>query len=459
MPGDGIFRLETIELDLPELAGTFGRRLREAGLPISVERELRFAQALGVVRPVARRRLYWTARAVFVSDQTQAKAFDAVFRAVFGSGHAPAAEPPEELERVPASDPEAEPMSERAIEHADGGLESFGSSTVAGDQDESESRDAPVPVAASDEERLREKRFDALEPAELAELYRLMVRLDLATPLRRTRRSERYRHGRSVDMRRTLRRSMRTAGDPIRISRRRRRIVRRPIVLLCDISGSMEPYARAYLQFLTCATGGGRRAEAFVFATRLTRLTRALSSRNPERALQQAAAAAPDWSSGTRIGDALKTFNDRHGRRGMARGAVVVILSDGWERGDPGLVGQEMERLRRLAYRVVWVNPRAAAPGFSPRAGGMAAALPHCDALVSGHSLEALGEVIDAIGADRWLDAVPGVSWRPPEQPDPAEDEDEPWASATPVQGSSVAMPSGYGPSRGRTTPGWGSAN
>ena len=149
----------------------------------------------------------------------------------------------------------------------------------------------------------------------------------------------------------------------------------------------MEPYARAYLQFLTCAAGSGPNAEAFVFATRLTRLTRALASRNPERAIQRAAAAAPDWSSGTRIGDALKAFNDRHGRRGMARGAVIVILSDGWERGDPELVGREMERLARLAHRIVWVNPRVAASGFSPRAGGMAAALPHCDALVSGHSL------------------------------------------------------------------------
>ena len=167
----------------------------------------------------------------------------------------------------------------------------------------------------------------------------------------------------------------------------------------------MEPYARAYLQFLTCAAGtagpaggsGRVENEAFVFATRLTRLTRALRSRHPERAIAQAAAAAPDWSSGTRIGDALQVFNDRHGRRGMARGAVVVILSDGWERGDPMLVGRELQRLSRLAYRIVWVNPRAAAAGFQPRAGGMAAALPYCDALVSGHTLASLSEVIDAI--------------------------------------------------------------
>jgi uncharacterized protein with von Willebrand factor type A (vWA) domain len=211
----------------------------------------------------------------------------------------------------------------------------------------------------------------------------------------------------------------------------------------------MEPYARAYLQFLTCAAGAGPRSEAFVFATRLTRLTRALSSRSPERAIARAAAAAPDWSSGTRIGDALKAFNDRHGRRGMARGAVVVILSDGWERGDPEVVGREMERLSRLAHRIVWVNPRVSASDFSVRAGGMVAALPHCDALVSGHSFQALGEVVEAIGA---LAVEPPAVDAPPA---PADDEPEPWASATPVAGSSVAMPSGHGPSKGNTTPGW----
>jgi uncharacterized protein with von Willebrand factor type A (vWA) domain len=320
----------------------------------------------------------------------------------------------------------------------------------AGDEDE-DVANVEVPLAmASDEEVLAGKSFDALEPAELAQLYRLMSRLSLATPQRRTRRFERGRSGAVVDMRRTLRGSLRTGGESVHLARRRRRVVPRRLVMLCDISGSMEPYARAYLQFLTCAAATGPNAEAFVFATRLTRITRALSVRNPERALQRAAAAAPDWSSGTRIGDALKEFNDRHGRRGMARGAVVVILSDGWERGDPELVGREMERLSRLAHRIVWVNPRVGATGFSARAGGMVAAMQHCDALVSGHSFEALGGVVAAIGAaptgDRG-DLVP---------PAPEEgEEEESWPSATPVAGSSVAMPSGWAPSRGRTTPGW----
>jgi hypothetical protein len=301
-------------------------------------------------------------------------------------------------------------------------------------------------MTASDEERLRGKRFDALEPAELGALYRLMTQLRIATPTRQTRRVERDRLGERIDLRRTLRASLRTGGDPMRLARRRRRVVPRRIVLLCDISGSMEAYARAYLHFLTAA-GSGRHAEAFVFATRLTRVTRALASRSPEQAIQRAAAAAPDWSSGTRIGEALRAFNDRYGRRGMARGAVVVILSDGWERGDPALVGREMERLSRLAYRIVWVNPRAAARDFAPRAGGMVAALPYIDALVSGASLDALLEVVDAMGADR-------RGGREVPQASVVED-DEAWASATPVAGSSVAMPSGHSPSRGNTTPGW----
>jgi hypothetical protein len=223
--------------------------------------------------------------------------------------------------------------------------------------------------------------------------------------------------------------------------------------MLCDISGSMEPYARAYVQLLACAVGSGPDAEVFVFATRLTRLTKALATRSPERAIQRAAEAAPDWSSGTRIGDALKAFNDRHGRRGMARGAVIVILSDGWERGDPLLVGREMARLRRLAHRVVWVNPRVAAPGFTVAAAGMVAALPHCDALVSGHSFDAVREVVDAIAepnASRRGSAA-AAALGPPGDADP-------WASATPVAGSSVAMPSGYGPARGKTNPGWSAA-
>jgi uncharacterized protein len=449
------FRVRTAVLDLPPLVGALARRLHEAGVPVAAERAARLAQALAIVRPVARRRLYWTVRSVLVSDLSQVQIFDRVFAAVFGGA---AERPPaiivEHVHQV-AAEPDERPDSDRAPDR-DANASAGASPAPSRDRDSGEeTRELPVPTVATDEEIIRARRFDALEPDELAALYALMTKLSLATPRRRTRRYERGRHGGRVDLRRTLRSSLRTGGEPLRLARRQRRVQRRRIVLLCDISGSMEPYARAYLQFLTCAAGSGPRAEAFVFATRLTRLTRALRSRHPERAIAQAAQTAPDWSSGTRIGEALKTFNDRHARRGMARGAVVVILSDGWERGDPALVGREMERLSRLAYRIVWVNPRAAAAGFVPRAGGMAAALPYCDALVSGHSLAALDEVVKAIAAERWRDRAPETGWRPPVLEPDAPEADEPWASAEPVPGSSVAMPSGYGPSRGKTTPGW----
>jgi uncharacterized protein len=446
------FGVETIHLDLPALTGAWGQRLHDAGVPMTPGRLADLARALCLVRPISRRRLYWTARAVLVSDPAQVNAFDLVFFSIFGNRHGEEGFDPEEARTLgtpPDDRPTSDHKTSRGNADAHDPRASVSSSPAASDDEDRAEVDVPLAMA-SDEERLAHKSFDALEPYELAQLYRLMSRVQLATPRRRTRRYEKGRHGQHIDMRRTLRASLRTMGDPIRLARRRRRVTPRRLVMLCDISGSMEPYARAYLQFLTCARGSGPQAEAFVFATRLTRLTRALASRHPERAIQRAAIAAPDWSSGTRIGDALKAFNDRHGRRGMARGAVVVILSDGWERGDPMLVGREMQRLGRLAHRIVWVNPRVSASAFSVRAGGMVAALPYCDALVSGHSFQALGEVAAAIGAE---------SWSRPDSLAPARtmeaEEPEPWASATPVPGSSVAMPSGHGPSRGNTTPGW----
>lgn len=168
--------------------------------------------------------------------------------------------------------------------------------------------------------------------------------------------------------------------------------------MLADISGSMEPYARAYLQLLHCAAGGAN-AETFVFATRLTRLTRQLRIRNSNVALQRAAASAPDWAGGTRLGDALKAFNDGWGRRGLARGAVLLIVSDGWDAGDPAIVGQQMARLSLLAHRVVWVNPRKQSESYEPLVGAMAVALPYIDSFISGHSLDAMSDVLRAIGA------------------------------------------------------------
>jgi uncharacterized protein len=453
------FGVDTIELDLPALVGAFCRRLHDAGVTMTPARSADLARALSIVAPMTRRRLYWTVRAVAVSDPAQVAAFDAVFRSIFGA--APGAErfesPDEQAVAPPADDrvSEREPATRRSGAPERGA--SVSSTAPSPNEDGDGSTEVEVPLAmASEEERLAGKRFDSLEPHELASLRRLMSSLALATPLRRTRRYEKGRHGGHVDMRRSLHASLRTGGDPLRLARRQRRLSRRRLVMLCDISGSMEPYARAYLQFLTAAAGSGPQAEAFVFATRLTRLTRALSSRNPERAIQRAAAAAPDWSSGTRIGDALKAFNDRHGRRGMARGAVVVIISDGWERGDPSLVAREMGRLSRLAHRIVWVNPRLSAGSFSVQAGGMVAALPYCDVLVSGHSFDALVDVAAAVGSQAQPSGEsPATRWASAEtrEAEPV----EPWASATPVPGSSVAMPSGHGPTRGNTTPGWGS--
>jgi uncharacterized protein with von Willebrand factor type A (vWA) domain len=254
-----------------------------------------------------------------------------------------------------------------------------------------------VLLAASAEERLRGRSFDRLEPDELRRLSVLMGRLSLAPPPRPARRSVRSPSGSAVDLRATFRRARRTGGDPVHRVRRRPRTRARRLVFLCDISGSMEGYTRAYLQLLLCAAGGPR-AEVFVFATRLTRLTRVLRHASPDVALEGAGRTAPDWSGGTRIGEALKAFNDHHGRRGTARGAVVVVLSDGWERGDPALLGRELGRLRRLAHRLIWVNPRSAGERFEPLTGGMAAAMPHVDRFLSGHSIDALGDLVDAIG-------------------------------------------------------------
>jgi uncharacterized protein with von Willebrand factor type A (vWA) domain len=440
-------------IDLPPLVVALGQRLRAAGIPVTPQQSTRFAWSLALVRPLRRTELYWTARTVFVSSQAQLPGFDRVFAAVFdprlepeeerGDPYSPMLRGSQPPERPPVWG--ARPAQRERDSRAPGGVRGTASAPGEGD-----ARELEVPLAmASEEERLRKKRFSALEPDELARLRHLMAALELATPQRRSRRRRRARRGEHLDLRGTLRASLRSGGDPVSLARRRRRTRPRRLVLLCDISGSMEPYARAYLHLLTSAVASGAPAEAFVFATRLTRLTRALGGRNPEAAIQRAAAAAPDWSSGTRIGEALQAFNDRYGRRGMARGAVVVILSDGWERADPSLVGREMERLGRLAHRIVWVNPRVSAPGFSPGTAGMAAALPHCDALVSGHSLDALDEVARAIAATDV--AAPEASWR---SPMPAAGDPEPgWPSAERTEAQKpVPMPSGYGPKRGRTT-------
>ncbi len=453
------FAVVDFDVDLPGLASAFSQRLHEAGVPVTPSQTEQYTRALKLTKPVSRRRLYCTTRAIFVTGFQQVAAFDKVFGQVFGgrkklrnSDDYDVEVEDEQVEQVDSETPED--MDDQNVMEREGGQDAMNMNAGDGndDEDDDESQEEKlVPLQeASEEEALSYKNFQALNAEELAQLYKLMVRLQLATPDRTTRRKKRGRRGEHMDMRRTLRKSLHTGGDPIVLARKRRRTHPRRLVLLCDISGSMEPYARAYLQFLHAARATGPYAEAFVFATRLTRLTKQLAGRNPQRAIRRATEAAPDWSSGTRIGDALKEFNDRYGRRGMARGSVIVILSDGWERGDPALVAQEMQRLSRLAYRIVWVNPRVAAAGFSPKAGGLVAALPHCDALVSGHTLKSLEEVADAIAAERDYDPML-ATWRVPTLDD--EPEEETWGVAGTTE-RHVAMPSGYGPYKGNTSPG-----
>jgi uncharacterized protein with von Willebrand factor type A (vWA) domain len=390
-------------VDLPAFAGAFGRMLHDAGVPSTPERAVRFARALALAPPADRDRLYWTARTVFVSHREQLDTFDGVFAAVFdgiadpaegrGDVNAP------QLRGAEASERRAAPESAPLGGTAEGGA--LPQATLAGgreDHDDLPEREAPL-LAASGAERLADRDFAELDADELRALRRLMRELALAPPPRIARRARRDRHGDRLDVRATLRASHRTGGDPARRIMRRRTREPRRLVVICDVSGSMESYTRAFMQFLHAAVGGAD-AEAFVFATRLTRLTKVLRARQPDLALERATATARDWSGGTRIGESLRRFVDEHGRRGMARGAVVVIVSDGWERGDPEVVAEQMRRLRRLAHRIVWVNPRKASSRFRPATGGMAAALPSCDAFVSGHSLQALAEVAAAIAGE-----------------------------------------------------------
>lgn len=390
-----------LAIEPADLAVGLATALHRAGVPVPPERAGRFAAALRLVPPDHREPLYWTARITLVSRRVHLPVFDAVFAALFdgmldpadsrGDTTAPPAVGSEPRDSKPAG-PGSRPVEGQAPAPA-GPAVSAGAEQ---DDDEDPERES-VLTAASAAERLRQTSFAELAPEEIAALRRLVRRIVLSTPVRQTRRTRPSQHsGERLDMRRTLRAAQRSAGDPVRLVHRRRRSRPRRLVLLCDVSGSMEPYTRVFLSLLQGAVTGAH-AEAFVFSTRLTRLTRQLAVRDPDLALARAASAAPDWSGGTRLADSLRRFLDDHGRRGMARGSVVVILSDGWAQEDPELVATQMSRLRRLAFRIVWVNPRKAARGFTPLVGGMAAALPYCDVFVSGHSLAALDEVAAAI--------------------------------------------------------------
>ena len=373
----------------PVAAMALGRALRDAGLPVTPDRSSNFIANAGLLGARDRDELYWAARFAYVTARDQVPAFDAVFAALVDG----IADPADADRGDPAAPAPVHAQSTPSRPSPQGAVQASAPGAAA-------ESTLSVGLSASPDERLTHTRLDELDEDEFAVVAHLIRRLSLATPPRRARRSRASPRGEHLDVRATLRRSRRTAGDPVRQLHRRRRERPRPLVALLDVSGSMAPHARAYLLLLEGAARGAR-AETFVFATRLTRVTRALREGRAHAALERAIAAAPDWAGGTRLGEALRTFNDRFGRRGLARDAVVVVLSDGWERADPALVGREMERLARLAYRIVWVNPRVAAPGFAPATGGMAAALPHVDELVSGHSAAALDAVVDAIRRQR----------------------------------------------------------
>ena len=404
--GSSVSSLDRV--DLAELVGAFGNLLHAAGIPVSPERSGRFARAVALVRPDGLDEWYWAGRVTLLSGHDDIETYDRVFAQVF-RGFADVADwrgqaPPPTGPR-PAR---AGSQSERERDREPGSTgrpapdpSGAGADVTAAGEGASTGIDGPdLLAAASAEERLRHTDLADLTDDELAALSDLMAALPPAAPRRASRRTVRHPHGRRLDLRATLRRARATGGDPVRRVHRRRTARPRHLVLIADVSGSMAPYARAYLHLLHGAVRAAK-ADAFVFATRLTWLSRPLAGTNPDLALRRAVAAAPDWSGGTRVGEALRSFNDDHGRRGMARGAVVVIVSDGWDTGDPATVGEQMARLSRLAHRIVWVNPRKAAAGYQPLVGGMAAALPHVDAFVSGHSVAALDEVLAALADPR----------------------------------------------------------
>ncbi len=381
-------------VDLATVAATFGDRLHSAGIPVSPERSGRFAAALGLTAPATHADLYWAARITLLSGHDQLEQFDRVFAHVFGELADPADV------RGDAADLKSRREARQRSAHSsqdERGATRAGRSGEDHQHGDSDVEGETLAMTAGTDEYLHTADYAALTPEELRAMRTLMTQMRLAPPKRTRRRTQRSSRGRRLDMRATIRRSRRTAGDPVERIRRRQTVRPRRLVMIADVSGSMEPYAHAYLQLLHCAAGGAN-AETFVFATRLTRLTRQLRIRNPNVALQRAAASAPDWAGGTRLGDALKAFNDGWGRRGLARGAVLLIVSDGWDAGDPALVGEQMARLSLLAHKVVWVNPRKQSERYQPLVGAMAAALPHVDAFVSGHSLEAMHEVLEAIG-------------------------------------------------------------
>ncbi len=354
------------------------RTLRGAGVVAAPDRVHAAVEALAALEPARRRDVYWAGRLTLCGSPDDLARYDRVFDAYFGDR-------PSTLTR-------RQRLSRAQLRVVDDGS---AGAAAAGDRDPAGSGHASA--ASSEVEVLRHRDIATMTSRERAELQRLLAAMSLPGESRHSPRRRSHARGR-VDGSRTLRAWLRTGGEPARL--RHHRSVERPrkVVLLVDVSGSMDLYADALLRFAhAAARRGGALTEVFALGTRLTRITREMALHEPDAALAAVAEAVPDSGGGTRLGLLLKEFLDRWGHRGAARGAVVVVLSDGWERGDPRLLGQQVARLQRFAHRVVWSNPRKAAPGFAPLAGGMAAALPHCDDFVEGHSLAALEHLAEVV--------------------------------------------------------------
>jgi uncharacterized protein with von Willebrand factor type A (vWA) domain len=364
--------------DVAELAVAFSRVLRGAGLSVPTSSTVTFSEALAATGLDDRDRVYWVGRTTLVRRPEDHALYDRAF-AVFW----------EHRTGTGVVEPDPDPITVTlAVDDDD----------ESGVDDGTASDDPTLELRFSAAEVLRHKDFADCSDDELTQAQDLMMRLRVVGSPRRSLRlaTTDDRTGRP-DLRRTVRAALRAGGEPVRRHWREPSTRHRRLVLLLDVSGSMEPYARGLLRFVHAAVAGRQKVEAFALGTRLTRITRELTSRDPDTALRQASARVVDWSGGTRLGDGLRQFNDDWGQRGMARNAIVVVLSDGWDRGDPQVLGEQMARLHRTAHKVIWVNPLKVTPGYAPLARGMAAALPFVDEFVEGHSVAAMEGLAAAI--------------------------------------------------------------
>jgi uncharacterized protein with von Willebrand factor type A (vWA) domain len=376
-----------------ELLVALGRELRARGLPVGTGRILTFVRAIAALGLTDRLSLYWAGRLSMVGRKEDIAAYDLAFEDWYRSLRStedlkieldlPSLAQPVIGRHDQPDDPEVHTRRTAAEWH---GLTEEDEVPELGDE-------AAIRIVASAVEVLRSKSFADLSEDEREEVGRLIRLLAIALPEQRMRRTRPSSKGARFDVRRTLRRSLRTRGEPFERAWRDRRVRGRALVLILDVSGSMSPYARALVQFGYAAMAAGRRVEVFCFGTRLTRVTRTLRTKDPYRALREIGRTVADWEGGTRIGESLKALLDGWGQRAALRGAVVVLCSDGLERGDPELLRSQMGRLGRLAHKVVWVNPLKGSPRYEPLARGMAAALPSVDVFLSGHNLESLSEL------------------------------------------------------------------